>query len=55
MNIGVILIIVLIVILAGGGLGPWPNGPYWGTGLAGGGILVTVLIVVLILVLLGRL
>ncbi len=54
MSLGLILIIVLIVLL----LGAWPGGPLpisnnWGYGPSG--LLVTVLIIVLVLVLLGRL
>lgn len=52
MSLGMILLIVLIVILAGA-LPAWPHSRSWGYGPTG--ILGTVLLVVLILVLLGRL
>jgi Protein of unknown function (DUF3309) len=53
MSLGTILLIILIVILAGGfsGLG---GGPFYGTGHLGGGVLGAVLVVILILVLLGK-
>ncbi len=53
MSIGLILLIVLVIILAGGfsGLG---GGPFYGTGPYGGGVLGLILVVVLVLVLLGR-
>jgi len=51
-SLGMILLIVLIVILAGA-LPAWPHSRSWGYGPTG--ILGTVLLVVLILVLLGRL
>lgn len=53
MSLTTILIIILIVILIGG-LGPWPQGPYWGTGWQGGGVIGLVLVIILILMLLGR-
>ncbi len=51
--IGLIFLIVLVILLAGGfsGLG---GGQFYGTGPYGGGVLGLILIVVLILVLLGR-
>lgn len=54
MNLGLLILIILIVILAGGfsGLG---GGPFYGTGHYGGIGLGTVLVIVLILVLLGKL
>lgn len=54
MNIGLLILIILIVILAGGfsGLG---GGPFYGTGHYGGIGLGTVLVIVLILILLGKL
>lgn len=54
MSIGTILLIILILILLGG-LGPWGGRPFYGTGYYGGGGLGLVLIIVLILVLLGHL
>lgn len=53
MNIGVLLLIVLIIILAGG-FHDWGPGPFYGSGHYGGIGLGTVLIVVLVLILLGR-
>ncbi len=54
MNIGLVLIIILVIALAGGfsGLG---GGPFYGTGWQGGIGIGTILVIVLILVLLGRL
>lgn len=51
--LGIILVVVLILALAGG----FPDrgaGPFFGTGIYGGGGLGLVLVIVLILVLLGR-
>ena len=51
MSLGFILLIVLVVLLVGA-LPSWPHSRSWG--YAPSGILGTVLIVILILVLLGR-
>lgn len=53
MNLTTLLIIILVIIALGGGLGPWPQGPYWGTGWQGGSAIWTVLLVILVLKLLG--
>jgi hypothetical protein len=53
-TLGLVLVIVLVVVLLGGGLGPWRSGPYWGTGPYGPSAIVVILVVVLILVLLGK-
>jgi len=54
MSIGTIILIILVIALLGGfsGIG---GSPFYGTGYYGGGVLGTVLVVVLILVLIGRL
>ena len=51
MNLGLILLIILLVILIGA-VPSWPHSSGWGYGPSG---IVTVIIVVLVLVLLGRL
>lgn len=55
MSIGLVILVVLVILLFGGGLGPWQGGPYWGAGHYGGIGIGTVLVIVLILVLLGKL
>jgi hypothetical protein len=53
MSLGTILLIVLVILLLGGFSG-YGGGPFYGTGVYGGGGLGLVLVIVLILVLLGR-
>ncbi len=52
MTISTILLIVLVIILIGA-LPTWPHSQEWGWGP--GGILITILVVILILKLMGRL
>jgi hypothetical protein len=54
MSIGLILVIVLVIVLLGG-LSGFGGGPFYGTGLVGGGGLGLVLLVLLLLVIFGRL
>ena len=55
MSLGTILLIILVVILLGGLGGPWnSNGPFYGTGVYGGGGLGLIVIVLVVLLLLGR-
>jgi hypothetical protein len=49
------VLVVLLVLLLLGGLGPWQAGPYWGTGYYGGSAIGVILVVLLILALVGRL
>lgn len=51
-QIGVIILIILVIVLAGGFTG-FGGGPFYGSGHYGGIGLGTILIIVLILVLLG--
>ena len=54
MSAGMVILIVVLFLLFGG-FRDWGNGPFYGTGNFGGIGLGTVLIVILILILLGRL
>ena len=53
MSIGTILLIAVVIVLIGGAAG-WPYGPWYGAGPLGGGAIGTVLIIILILMLLGK-
>ena len=55
MSIGTLLVIVLVVLLVSGGITNVNGGPFFGTGHFGGISIGTVLVVLLILVLSGRL
>lgn len=48
MSLGVILLIILVIALLGG-FRNWGNGPFYGAGPYGGGILGIVVIILLIL------
>lgn len=50
--IGVILIVLLLLALCGGFVGPWPRG--YGLGMYGSGGLGLLLLIVIVLLLAGR-
>lgn len=54
MSIGAILLIILIIVLLGG-FGNFNGGPFYGTGNMGGIIITILIVVLLVLVLTGRL
>jgi hypothetical protein len=55
MSLGLILVIILVIFFCGGLGGPWNgNGPFYGTGMYGGGGLGLVVLILIILLVLGR-
>ena len=58
MSIPLLLVIILVVVFLGGAH-PWTGayyggGPFYGTGFGGGGVLGTILIILVVLWLMGR-